>query len=252
MQLAVCVAVTPSTDTRVKIAADGRSLDPTDVKFELNPYDEFALEEAIKIKEKLGTGEVIVLTISEGTAPQKEEIRKCLARGADKALLLKANPADADSSGIAACLVAEIKKLGVKAVFLGKQAVDSDSGLVPQHIAHGLDWPVVTKISKLEISGDSFTAHREIEGGVEVIEGKLPCVFSAEKGLNEPRYPTLKGIMAAKKKPLDEVTVTLAAKKAVQEKLELPAPRPEGRIIGEGKAAVDTLIQVLKQEAKVI
>jgi electron transfer flavoprotein beta subunit len=250
MQIIVCVAVTPSTETRVKIGADGRSLDAADVKYELNPYDEFALEEALRIKEKAGTGEVTVVTVGDGS--QKEELRKCLARGADKAVILKADVSKADSAGIAAALGAFIQKHDAKIVFLGKQSVDSDNAQVPHHLAHLLGWPAVTKISKLEIQDAAFTAHREIEGGIEIIEGALPCVFSAEKGLNEPRYPSLKGIMAAKKKPLEEIDTAIPSPKVVVEKLELPAARPDGRIVGEGQAAVDALVALLRNEAKVI
>lgn len=250
MQVAVCVAVTPTTDTKIAIGADGRSLDPTDVKFELSAYDDFAVEEAIRLVEKAGEGEVIVLTVGDGS--QKDELRKQLARGADRAVILKADLADADSRSIARALAEEIKAAGVQVVFAGKQAVDGDNGQVPTQLAVALDWPNVNKISKLEITGDRFRAEREIEGGVEIVEGSLPCVFSAEKGLNEPRFPKLKGIMQAKKKPLEEKDVTLEPARLRIDSLELPAPRPEGRIIGEGTAAVPELISLLKNEAKVI
>jgi electron transfer flavoprotein beta subunit len=250
MQVAVCIAVTPATDSKVTIGADGRSLDRTDVKFELSAYDDFAVEEAIRLVEARGEGEVLVLTVGDGS--QKEEVRKQLARGAHRACILKADLSEADSRAIAHALAAEIKEAGVQAVFTGKQAVDGDNGQVPALLAVALDWPNVSKISKLEITGDRFRAEREIEGGVEIVEGSLPCVFSAEKGLNEPRFPSLKGIMQAKKKPLEEKDVTLEPAKLRLDSLELPAPRPEGRIIGEGVAAVPELINLLKNEAKVI
>ena len=250
MQIAVCVAVTPSTDTRVKIGKDARSIDPTDVKYEINPYDDIGLEEAIRIKEKLALGEVQVFSVGDGS--QTEEIRKCLAKGADRAVILKADLSKADSAAIASVLADAVKKAGSKLVFLGKQTVDGDNGQVPHFVAQQLGWPCVTKISKLEIQGETFKAHREIEGGVEIVEGSLPAVFSAEKGLNEPRYPSLKGIMAAKKKPLDTIDVVLPPARIALERLEMPAPRPDGRIVGEGAAAVPALILALRNEAKVI
>lgn len=250
MQITVCVAVTPSTDAKVAIGPDGRSIDVTDVKFETGPYDEFAIEEALRLRERCGEGEVEIVTVGDGS--QKEELRKGLAKGADRATILVADIGGCDSAAIAAALVEHIEASGSRAAFFGKQAVDGDSAQVPTHVAALLDWPVATKISKLEFDGDSWTAHREIEGGVEVIEGALPAVFSAEKGLNEPRYPALKGIMAAKKKPLEEKRVELAPPRLVTDSLELPPPRPEGRIIGEGPGTVAELIDLLRNESKVI
>lgn len=250
MQVAVCIAVTPATDSKIAIGSDGKSLDTTDVKFELSAYDDFAVEEAIRLVESAGDGEVHVMTVGDGS--QKEEVRKQLARGAHRATILKADVGAADARAIAHALAAEIKAAGTQVVFAGKQTVDGDNGQVPTQLAVALDWPSVNKISKLEIAGDRFRAEREIEGGVEIVEGSLPCVFSAEKGLNEPRFPSLKGIMQAKKKPLEEKEISLEAAKLQLDSLELPAARPEGRIIGEGTAAVPELINLLKNEAKVI
>ena len=250
MNISVCVAVTPSTDTRVKIAADGKSLDRADVKYEINPYDDFAVEEALRIKEKIGAGEVEIVTVGDGS--EKEEVRKCLARGADRGIVLKADLAGADSGAVASALAAHLKAGSSRIVFFGKQAVDGDSAQVPSHVAALLDWPVVTKISKLVLEGDDFTAEREIEGGLEIVKGRLPAVFSAEKGLNEPRYPSLKGIMAAKKKPLEERPITLEASRLVVDRMELPPTRPAGRIVGEGAAVAAEVVGLLRNEAKVI
>ncbi len=250
MQITVCVAVTPSTDTKVKVGADGKSLDTADVKFELNPYDEIALEEGLRMREKLGAGTVEVVTVGDGS--QKEEIRKCLARGADSATILKADITNADSAAIATTLAHHIKSNESRVAFFGKQSVDGDNSQVPTLVSAMLDWPIVAKVSKLEFDGDTFRAEREIEGAVEIIEGSLPAVFSAEKGLNEPRYPSLKGIMAAKKKPLNEVDAVLGEVRILTQSLELPDARPEGRIVGEGAEAVQELVDLLKNEAKVI
>ena len=250
MHISVCVAITPATETRVAIADSGRTIDFTDVKYEIGAYDEFAVEEAIALKEKLGGGEVEIVTVDDGS--HQDQIRKCLAIGADKATILKADTTTADSAAVAKALAAHIKNVGSEAVFCGKQSVDGDSSQVPAHIARELSWPVVSKISKLSIDDGSFHAEREIEGGVEVIEGTLPAVFSAEKGLNKVRKPALKGIMAAKKKTIDTVDVTLDAPRVEIESLELPPPRPEGRIVGEGIGAVPELVRLLKDEAKAL
>ena len=250
MQIVVCAAITPSTDTRVKIASDGQSMDLSEAKFEIGPYDEFALEEAIRIKEAAGEGEVIVVTV--GDEKKKEELKKCLARGGDRAVLLKTDASDCDSAQIADLLTAWLQDQDAQIVFFGKQTVDGGNSQVPNLVACALDMPAVTKISSLTFDGDSFTAEREIEGAIEVIRGSLPAVFSAEKGLNDPRYPSLKGIMAAKRKPMDEIDVTPGERRVSVTGLSLPPERPAGRIIGEGVAAVSELTDLLKNEAKVL
>ncbi|MCA9321456.1 MAG: electron transfer flavoprotein subunit beta/FixA family protein [Planctomycetes bacterium] len=252
MRITVCVAVTPSTEARIKIAADGKSLDATEVKYELNPYDDFAVEEALRMRDAAGEGEVEIVLVGTGSQAETEELRKCLAKGADRAVILEGNPNDTDSGGVANALAAYLGTVENRAIFFGKQAVDGDSAQVPSYVAARLGWPVVTKISKLEVSGNDFVAQREIEGAVEIVKGTFPAVFSAEKGLNEPRRPTLKGIMAAKKKPLDKQATSLPAPTLIVTSMELPPARPAGRIVGEGKDAVAALMDALKNEAKVI
>ncbi len=251
MKIAVCVVVAPSTDTKVKIGADGQTIDMSDVKLELNAYDEFAIEEALRLKESTGDGEVVLFSVGS-PATIKEEIRKGLARGADRAVILDTDTTQLDSSAVAALLTGEIKAFEPEIIFMGKQSVDYDSAQVPSQVAAAMGWPVVTKVSSLAIEGGAFRAEREIEGGVEVVEGTLPAVISAEKGLNEPRYPSLKGIMAAKKKPMEEKAAEAPAPVLVIDCLELPPPRPEGKIVGEGPEAAAKVVELLRNEAKVI
>src|SRR6058998_186823 len=207
MKIAVCIKRVPDSETRVKIAADGKSLDEAGVKFILNPYDEFAVEEALRRKEQAGTGEVVVVAL--GPAAAQETIRTALAMGADRGVLLHVEKIPADGLEAAKALAAELKGGGYDLILFGKMAIDDYNHQVGPMVAELLDLPCVTTVAHLEIDGARGTAEREVEGGVEVVEFTLPAVLTTDKGLNEPRYPALKGIMAAKKKPLEVKTVSL-------------------------------------------
>src|SRR6266581_4232292 len=224
MKVAVCVKRVPDSETRVKIASDGRSLDEAGVKFILNPYDEFAVEEALRRKEKAGAGEVVIVSL--GPAAAQETIRTALAMGADRGVLIQ----------------------------FGKMAIDDYNHQVGPMVAELLDLPCVTAIAHLDLTGDKKggTAEREIEGGVEVVEFPLPAVLTADKGLNEPRYPALKGIMAAKKKRLDVKPTSLGAGGLELVAMVPPPERKSGKIVGEGPAAVPELVRLLREEAKVL
>jgi electron transfer flavoprotein beta subunit len=202
MKIAVCVSHVPDTATKVKVGENGKTIDPNGVTYIINPYDEFAVEEALKMKEKLGDNSEIIV-ISVGSDKAKETIRKALAMGADTGILLKTEN-DNDSIGIAKVLSNEIKSQGCELVFCGKQSVDYDNTITGQLIAEMLGYSCITVVVKLDIDGNKVKAEREIEGGREVVESELPTVITAQKGLNEPRYASLKGIMAAKKKTIEE------------------------------------------------
>jgi len=248
LKIAVCLKQVPSTDTRIKIAADGKRIDPAGVTFVTNPYDEFALEEAIRIKEARG-GEVVVLSV--GGSGTVAALRNALAVGADSAVLLKTD-ADPDSLATARLLAGELGGKGFDLILCGKQAVDDDAAQVGPMLAELLDLPCATVVVKLELGEGSAKATREIEGGVENLELPLPAVIAAQKGLNEPRYASLKGIMAAKKKPIEEKAVEAPAALAEVASLALPPARQAGKIVGEGAAAVPELVRLLREEAKVI
>ena len=250
MKIAVLVKRVPDTETKVKIGGDGLSIDPSGVNYALNPYDEFAIEEALKIKEAAGAGEVIVLSV--GGAEATKEMRKALAMGADSGVLLKADTAFSDTASIAAALAAKLGEISPDLILCGKQAVDDDNSALPQYLAEKLSMPCASVCVKLEVADGKAKAEREIEGGREVVEMALPAVISCQKGLNEPRPASMKGIMMAKKKPIEEFDVTLDAPKTVVKVMEMPAARPEGKIVGEGPDAVDALITALRDEAKVL
>lgn len=250
MDIVVCIKRVPATDTAIKIAADGKSIETNGVSFEMNAYDEFALEQALLIKEQLGEGTVTALTIGPKLA--QKEMRDALARGADKAVLLTTDEWIYDGAQVAQALATYLTANPAQIVLCGKQAVDSDNNQLAGNLAARLGFACVTEVTKLELADGVFTAERDIEGAREVVTCKTPAVISCNKGLNQPRYANLKGIMKAKKKPLEEAAADLPAASMEIVSLELPPARAEGRIIGEGVDAVPALIEALRNEAKAI
>jgi len=252
MNIAVGIKRVPDSETRVKIGSDAKSLDEAGVKFVLNPYDEFAAEEALQRKEKAGSGEVVVFCV--GPAAAQETIRTALAMGADRGVLLQSDKIPADGYLTAQALAAELKTGSWDLILFGKMAIDDYNQQVGPMVAELLGLPCVTAVAHLEIDHTKGrgVAEREIEGGIEVVEFPLPAVLTADKGLNEPRYPALKGIMAAKIKPLEVKPVQLAAGGVEVLALTPPPQRREGKIVGEGAAAVPELVRLLREEAKVL
>lgn len=248
MKIAVCVSHVPDTAAKISVGSDGKSIDPSGVTYVLNPYDEFAIEEALKIKDAQG-GEVVAISV--GTDANKETLRKALAMGADSAVLLKEDK-ERDSIGIAKALAEEIKAQDAKLVFFGKQSVDFDNSITGQVTAELLDYNCVTVVVDLQINGEKVTAEREIEGGREIVEASLPIVITAQKGLNEPRYASLKGIMQAKKKTIEEKTPSPYENMIELVAMKRPPAKQPGKILGEDSSAVPELVRLLREEAKVI
>ncbi len=248
MKIAVCVSHVPDTATKIKIAADEKSIDPAGVTYIINPYDEFAVEEALKTKEKFN-GEVTVISV--GNDASKEAIKKAIAMGCDNGVLLK-DENERDSIGIAKALADEIKKENYEIVFMGKQSVDFDNSITPQLTAEMLNYNCVSVVVDLKIDGKKITAEREIEGGREIVETELPAIIAAQKGLNEPRYASLKGIMAAKKKTIEEKPAVSADLSVEILKMYKPPAKQPGRILGTDASAVPELVRLLHEEAKVI
>jgi len=250
MKIAACVSHVPDTATKVKVGDDGKTIDPNGVTYVINPYDEIAIEEALKTKEKFGgDSEVIIITV--GSDKSKETIRKALAMGADRGVLLT-DDNQRDSFGIAKALAEEIKAQGCELVFCGKQSVDYDNSITGQLIAEMIDYSCATVVVDLKMDGGKITAEREIEGGREIVETELPAVITAQKGLNEPRYASLKGIMAAKKKTIDEKPAPDSENLTEVLKMHLPPPKQPGRILGNDSSAVPELVKLLREEAKVL
>jgi electron transfer flavoprotein beta subunit len=258
MRIVVCVKYVPDTALKVKIAPEGKSLDLADVSFVVNPYDEFAVEEALQLKERMGA-EVIV--VSAGAERATSGVRTCLAMGADSGVFIRDDSLEnADPFLIGSALARVCQGLKPDLIFFGKHAIGVDNSQVPAVVAELLDLPQVSVVVKLEIKDGQFRAEREIEGAHEVLEGSLPAVFTAQKGLNMPRYASLKGIMAAKKKEIRVVSLDSLALSPddLQSRIEtvqvtLPAPRPPGKILtGDVSQTVPELVRLLHDEAKVI
>ena len=248
MKIAVCVSHVPDTATKIKIGADGISIDPAGVTYIINPYDEFAIEEALKTKEMTG-GEVVVISL--GGDANKETIRKALAMGADQGVLLKKD-GYYDSFSVAYALAEEIKAQNCELVFMGKQSVDYDNCITGQLVAEILGYNCISVVVSFKLEGYKITAEREIEGGREVVETELPAIITAQKGLNEPRYASLKGIMASKKKVIEEKPAKAVDDLTEIIKLTIPSAKQPGRIIGTDASAVPELVRLLREEAKVI
>lgn len=248
MKIAVCVNFVPDTETKVKIAADGQSLDRTGVNYMMAPYDEIGVEEALRIRDKF-KGEVTVLSL--GNEKHKETLRKALAMGADKAILVK-DDNERDSFGVAAGLAAALKPLAPDVILFGRQSIDFDDAQVGTLVAEMLGMPSAAVVVKIDIQDGKAVCVREIEGGHETVEITLPAVFLAQKGLNDPRYPSLKGIMAAKSKPIEEQVAVSAERRVETLAMRKPPAKAPGRIVGTDASAIPELIRLLHEEAKVI
>ena len=248
MKLAVCINHVPDTASKINLTADGKNIDKSGIIFVLNPYDECAIEECLKLKEK-NTGEVIAVSL--GGDAHKETLRKALAMGVDKAVLLK-DDSYRDSFSVARGLADYLKEISADVIFFGKQSVDADNAAVGTMVAEMLGLPSVSAAVKLEIANGTATAEREIEGGKEIVKTNLPAVFTAQKGLNEPRYPSLKGIMAAKSKPIEEKTPAPAQPRVEVMSIRKPQSKNAGKIVGSDVSAVPELVRLLHDEAKVI
>jgi electron transfer flavoprotein beta subunit len=262
VDIVVLLKQVPDTEALIQIADDKASIKTEDVKWVINPYDEFAVEEALRIKENHG-GKVTILTM--GPARAVEAIRTALAMGADEGVLIDDPAAQgSDALGTAKVLAAALKQMDYDLIIAGQRAVDVDGYQVPGAVAELLGIALVSMVIKEEISDGKITCERTVEGGTVVVEADLPAVFTTQRGINEPRYASLPGIMKAKKKPLAQKSLTDlgvdasevggASAKCRIMSLTFPPERSPGRIIegetAEAKAA--ELVRLLAEEAKVI
>jgi electron transfer flavoprotein beta subunit len=250
MNILVCVSHVPDTTTRINVAADGKSMDPAGVKFILNPYDEFAVEEALRLRDK-HKGEVTAISVGADNA--KEAIRQALAMGADKGILIKGEKTD--SYQVALMLAEAIKPLNADLILLGKQSIDFDGMEIAPMLSELLNLPAATVVVGLTIEGNKATAEKEVEGGKEVIELTMPCIVAAQKGLNDPRYPSLPNIMKAKQKPIQEIAGTAGTARTEILQMTKPEKKRANKILksdGNGPAVAQELARLLHEEAKVI
>jgi electron transfer flavoprotein beta subunit len=248
MKIAVCVSHVPDTAAKINIGNDGKNIDTNGVTFVVNPYDEFAIEEALKTKEKLG-GETVAISL--GGDVNKETLRKALAMGIDNAILLK-DEGYRDSLSVARALAEEIKVQGAELVFCGRQSVDHDNSIVGQLTAELLGYNCISVAVSFSFDGSKIICEREIEGGKEIVETTLPAIITTQKGLNEPRYASLKGIMTAKKKEIIEKQPAAANNYIEVLSMKKPMGKQAGKILGSDATVVPELIRLLREEAKVI
>jgi electron transfer flavoprotein beta subunit len=249
VKILVPIKRVPDPETTIRILPDGSGIATDNVKWVINPFDEIALEEALRIKEKQGSGEVVLVAV--GQKSWQEQLRTGLAMGADRAILVLAEK-PLDTLAIARVLAKIAADEKPELVLLGKQAIDDDSNQVGQMLAETLGWPQGTFASKVELAGTKCTVIREVDGGLETVAFPLPAVVTADLRLNEPRYASLPGIMKARKKELKEIAadslgVDLAPRLTIKV-MKAPPKRQGGRKVG----SVPELVKLLHDEAKII
>jgi electron transfer flavoprotein beta subunit len=250
LKIAVCLKRVPEMELRFSIAADRKSLEQSGLKYEISDFDGYALEVGLQLVERAGAGEVVALCL--GPDGVQETLRKALAMGAARAVQLKADEVPFDGLAIAEALAAELKVGEYDLILFGRMATDTASGTVGPMTAQLLDLPCVTAVSHLELADGRGTARRDLEGATETLQFPLPAVLTIDEGIARPRLATLKGIMAAKKKPLEVRPAQLGKVRLTVEAMALPPERAGGRIIGEGVDAVPELVRLLRTEAKVL
>jgi electron transfer flavoprotein beta subunit len=249
MKIAVCIKRTPDSESRFKIAG-GAGIDETGLKFDMDDFASYAVEVALQLNEKQGPGETVVLAV--GPDSVQETLRKAMSMGADRAIHLKADAAVFDGLAVAKALAAELKAGGFDLILFGKYAFDTSASVVGTATGELLGLPVVTAASKLDIANGKGTARREIEGAGEMVEFSLPAVVTIDEGIARPRYPSLKNIMAAKKKPLETRPAALGEARVTVDAMALPPERSGPRFVGEGAEGVPELVRRLRTEAKVL
>jgi electron transfer flavoprotein beta subunit len=250
VKIAVCIKRTPDSESRFRIAASSTSIDETGLKFDIDDFASYAVEVALQLNEKQGPGETVAYAV--GPDVVQETLRKAMSMGVDRAVQLKTDAVPYDGLAVAKALAAELESGGYDLILFGKHAFDTSAGIVGTATAELLGVSCVTAATKLDIANGRGTARRELEGVAEIVEFPLPAVVTIDEGIARPRYPSLKGIMSAKKKPLETKPAQLGDVRVTVKSMALPPDRPPGRIIGEGTAAVPELVRLLQTEAKVL
>ena len=248
MNILVCISQVPDTTAKIQVSGDGKSIEKTGIKFILNPYDEFAIEEGLRLRERFG-GTVTALTVGPETS--KEILRTALAMGVDKAGIVKTDDI-LDSYTVAENIAGYAKSISPDLVIFGRQSIDFDSSGMAPMVAEMLDLPSISVVSSWNIENNAITAERDIEGGKEVLTCSVPCVISAQKGLNDPRYPKLPDIMKAKSKPIEEIASCHGSALVSLTSMALPSSKRVGMIVGDSEAEIASVVTALHEQAKVI
>jgi electron transfer flavoprotein beta subunit len=248
MNILVCISQVPDTTAKIQVSGDGKSIEKTGIKFILNPYDEFAIEEGLRLRERFG-GTVTALTVGPETS--KEILRTALAMGVDKAGIVKTDDI-LDSYNVAENIAGYAKSISPDLVIFGRQSIDFDSSGMAPMVAEMLDLPSISVVSSWNIENNAITAERDIEGGKEVLTCSIPCVISAQKGLNDPRYPKLPDIMKAKSKPIEEIASCHGSALVSLTSMALPSSKRVGMIVGDSEVEISSVVTALHEQAKVI
>ena len=248
MNILVCISQVPDTTAKIQVSGDRKSIEKTGIKFILNPYDEFAIEEGLRLRERFG-GTVTALTVGPETS--KEILRTALAMGVDKAGIVKTDDI-LDSYNVAENIAGYAKSISPDLVIFGRQSIDFDSSGMAPMVAEMLDLPSISVVSSWNIENNAITAERDIEGGKEVLTCSVPCVISAQKGLNDPRYPKLPDIMKAKSKPIEEIASCHGSALVSLTSMALPSSKRVGMIVGDSEAEIASVVTALHEQAKVI
>jgi len=248
MKILVCISQVPDTTAKIQVSGDGKSIEKTGIKFIINPYDEFAIEEGLRLRERFG-GTVTALTVGPETS--KEILRTALAMGVDKAGIVKTDDI-LDSYNVAENIAGYAKSISPDLVIFGRQSIDFDSSGMAPMVAEMLDLPSISVVSSWNIENNAITAERDIEGGKEVLTCSVPCVISAQKGLNDPRYPKLPDIMKAKSKPIEEIASCHGSALVSLTSMALPSSKRVGMIVGDSEAEIASVVTALHEQAKVI
>jgi electron transfer flavoprotein beta subunit len=249
LNVIVCVKRVPDTEARIRVDGSGTAIDKAGVKYDMSPYDAFAVEAALRLKDGRGEGEVMLVALGDASA--QETLRKGLAMGADRAMLLDGE-VSLDGLATAKALAAALADADAPLFLFGIKAADDDQQQVGPMVATLIDRPCVTGVSTFEVVEGKALCHREVEGGTEIVEVDLPAVLCMTKGPNEPRLAALKGIMAAKRKPLVAKAAAATEVRMRLTALSEPPPRSAGRIVGEGADAVPELVRLLREEANAL
>ncbi|MBN2000620.1 electron transfer flavoprotein subunit beta/FixA family protein [candidate division KSB1 bacterium] len=250
MKIVVCLKQVPDTEANIKIGSDQKSVVEAGMKFIINPFDEFAIEEALK-KREAGTAESITV-VAMGPERTRDALRSSLELEVNEALHLVTEDDCIDGLAVAKVLAEQIKSMDYGLILMGKEAIDDGNMQVGPMLGELLGIPCISLATRIDIEGDKVTVKRNTDSGVEILESPLPCIITCEKGLNEPRYPSIRGKMKAKKMEIPQQNISLGTAGVEKISMTYPEARSGGRVIGEGPDAVAELVRVLKEEAQVI
>ncbi|NQW29479.1 MAG: electron transfer flavoprotein subunit beta/FixA family protein [Ignavibacteria bacterium] len=248
MKILVCISQVPDTAAKIVVSDDGKSINSTGVKYILNPYDEFAIEEGLRLKTQFSGS---VTTVNVGPDSGKEILRTALAMGSDAATLIK-DDNRTDSYSVAFNIAEYAKELQPDILLFGRQSIDFDSLQLPSMVAELLGMPNISMVSSLTITDSTVAAERDVESGKEIVTTTLPCVISAQKGLNDPRYPKLPDIMKAKSKPIEERSAVTTSARVEIVSMEQPESKRLNKILGDSDGDISELVRLLHEEAKII